>query len=67
VESDLADLVEAYRLGIKHRRDIPAEGDRVEWLLAKLAGEDPVAARAVRKVAEDVYERRILTEALRRL
>ena len=61
------DLVRAYRFGIKHAKDLPATGDRVEWLLTKLSGESYEVTRAVRKVVQDDFERLVLAEALKRL
>lgn len=61
-----SDLVKAYRVGVKHAKEIPP-GDHVDWLLTKLPSEDAETIRATRRVLNDRYERRVLTEALRRL
>jgi NTP pyrophosphatase (non-canonical NTP hydrolase) len=62
-----SDLVKAYRLSVKRVKEIPATGDRVEWLLTKLSGESYETVQAVRRVAKNSYERLVLAEALKRL
>jgi hypothetical protein len=61
------DLVVAYRAGIKRVNTLPADGDHVEWLLTRLSGESLETVRAVRRVAQDDFERLVLAEALKRL